>query len=337
VNKFNKVLLGLREKKLRLFHEFFDYVGLRELHKNKSIKSHFSSEFYKFYIEDLNKFYIAPKVPDIELEQYAQEKNYSIGNFRYRSEIKNNISNNYASGKYYLNKSPADENVNCIILHGWRMDNLDIIYNMFNNNFIKEGFNIYYYTSPYHFEREPKESMFNGELMVGSNIERTILSIKQAVSDVRALIYWLRTQNRCKIVLIGVSLGGLISNLVGVVENKMDALISLIYANSLAHSVFFTCPGKYIKQDYKNNNFTYEELKECWRIIEPSNFMPLIPKEKILLMSGVYDKYVHIEDTSALWEAWGEPKRLLYKCGHSGLILKRKTIYKEVISFIKGL
>jgi len=54
-------------------------------------------------------------------------------------------------------------------------------------------------------------------------------------------------------------------------------------------------------------------------------------------MSGMYDKYVHIEDTSILWEAWGMPKRLLYKCGHSGFIIKRAKIYKEVISFIKGL
>lgn len=323
---------------MRLFHEILDYMGLRDLHKNKSIKSQFNDDSPKVSTDDLNNFYLAPKVPDIEFSEDYNVGNYSFGKFKFESEINNNISNKFSSGLYHINTCLDDDiNTNCIIIHGWRMGNLDPINKMFNNYFVGEGYNIYYYTLPYHFEREPRESMFNGELMVGANIGRTLLSVKQSVSDIRALIYWLRKRKKGKIVLIGVSLGGLISNLVSVTEKNFDALISLIYANSLAYSVWHTSPGKYIKKDYVDNNFTYEELREHWKIIDPSNFLPQIPKDRILLMSGMYDKYVHIEDTRTLWEAWDRPKRLLYKCGHSGLIVKRKAIYREVISFIQGV
>lgn len=323
---------------LRVFHEVLDNIGLHRLHKNRSIESQYRNDSKKISIDDFDKFYSAPKTPNIEFSEENKENNYGIGKFKFESEINNGISNKYSTGLYYTNEAIDSTDItNCIVIHGWRMDNLDIIYKMFSRNFISEGYNIYYYTLPYHFERVSNESMFNGELMVGSNIDRTLVSIRQAVSDVRALIYWLRKHKKGKIVVIGVSLGGVVSNLVGVTEKEIDGLVSLIYANSLAYSVWHTSPGKYIKEDCVNNNLTFDELKDCWKIIEPSNFLPLIHKDKILLMSGMYDKYVHIEDTSTLWEAWGMPKRLLYKCGHSGFIIKRAKIYKEVISFIKGL
>lgn len=323
---------------MRLFHGVLDNIGLHDLHKNRSIKSQFKNDADKVSIEDFDKFYSTPKIPNIEFIEEKREKKHNIGKFKFESEINNGISNKYSSGTYCTNTAfDGDDNINCIIIHGWRMDKLEVINKMFDKNFMKEGYNIYYYTLPYHFEREPKESTYNGEFMVSSNLDRSLLSIRQAVSDVRALIYWLKKHKKGKIVVIGVSLGGAISNLVGATERDFDGLVSLIYANSLAYSVWNTSPGKYIKKDCVDNNFTYSELKDYWKIIEPSNFSPLICKDKILLMSGMYDKYVHIEDTSTLWEAWGRPKRLLYRCGHSGFIVKRREIYKEVLSFIKGL
>lgn len=322
---------------MRILHGFLDNIGLKDLHKNKSIGSQFANPSSKVTITNKNNFYLEPEIPIVELKEESIKGSYGIGKFSFKSEINNNVSNKYASGMYFLNKEKPNNNVNCIIVHGWRMTNLEPIYKMFTDNLINEGYNIYYYTLPYHFEREPKESMFNGELMVGANIDRTLLSVRQVVSDLRALISWLKNKNRGKVVLIGVSLGGLMTNLVGVVDNKIDGLISIIYANSLAYSVFKTIPGKYIKMDYENNNFTYDKLKYYWEIITPSNFKPIINKDKILLVSGIYDKYVHIEDTDSLWESWEKPKRLRLKCGHSGLITKRKLIYKEVVSFIKEL
>ncbi len=60
----------------------------------------------------------------------------------------------------------------------------------------------------------------------------------------------------------------------------------------MAYSVWNTIPGKFIKQDFMGNDFTYEQLKKCWAIIEPSLFKPKISQDRILLFSGLYDQYV---------------------------------------------
>ena len=108
-----------------------------------------------------------------------------------------------------------------------------------------------------------------------------------------------------------------------------------MYANSIAYSIWKTIPGKYIQKDLLSHGFTYEKLKSYWSITDPSCFKPIIPIQNILLLSGVYDLYVVNEDTDLLWEAWGRPKRILYPCGHAGIVFNRKKIAEDVIHFIK--
>jgi hypothetical protein len=122
--------------------------------------------------------------------------------------------------------------------------------------------------------------------------------------------------------LIGLSLGGFITNLTSALEKDIDILISTFYANSIAYSIWNTIPGIYIKKDFEQSNFTYEQLKQAWTIINAAHFKPVVQKENILLISGKYDLFVALEDTSQLWESWGRPKRILYDCGHSGIVLR---------------
>lgn len=58
------------------------------------------------------------------------------------------------------------------------------------------GWNTYYFTLPYHFEREPNESLFSGEYMVSAHLERTVQASKQAVVDLRQLINWVKITKR---------------------------------------------------------------------------------------------------------------------------------------------
>ncbi|MEB8556307.1 alpha/beta hydrolase, partial [Bacillus cereus] len=46
--------------------------------------------------------------------------------------------------------------------------------------------------------------------------------------------------------------------------------------------------------------------------------------------------YVHSEDTDYLWESWERPTRYIYKCGHAGIVLKRKKIATDTIDFIQN-
>lgn len=319
----------------RYIAEFIDKYALSDLHRKKSKIFHFKNLSQMSVTDnDLNSFYPIPSIPDIIFKQEVQKESYGIGKFNYESQIDNGPSNKYSTGIYYENKD-ADQKANVIFVHGWRMDSFKRIMRIYNKPFSKLGFNMYYFTLPYHFERESEESLYNGELMISADIDRTLISVKQAITDLRALIKWIRANRKGKIILIGVSLGGFIANLASVIEKEIDVLISVFYANSMAYSVWNTIPGKYIKKDFEQGGFTYGQLKSAWAIMNPSLFKPVVKKENILLFSGIYDLFVAFEDTNQLWESWGKPNRILYNIGHSGIVLKRRSIAKDSISFIK--
>ena len=82
----------------------------------------------------------------------------------------------------------------------------------------------------------------------------------------------------------------------------------MFYANDLSYTIFETEAGKYIKKDFIKNNFNYSLLKKSWEVINPSLRKPVIDLNKILLVSGKYDKYVIDKDTDTLWEKWGNQK-----------------------------
>lgn len=54
--------------------------------------------------------------------------------------------------------------------------------------------------------------------MVSANVERTVEATRQAVADLRTLIKWIKENKNGPLILIGISLGGVITNLTSLVE-----------------------------------------------------------------------------------------------------------------------
>ncbi|MFD0770083.1 alpha/beta hydrolase [Bacillus sp. CGMCC 1.60114] len=317
------------------FSKIIDQFALYDLHKKRSNECQFSS-FPKANLdgEDVQTFYKTGPV-DIQFSiEGSNEQNYKIVKFLYNSNVKSGYScNDIIPGEAFL--AGNEDATNVILVHGWRMDSSKRVKNIFHNQMIGLGWNMYYFTLPYHFERKPECSLYSGEYMISANIERTVQSTQQAVADLRGLIQWIKKNKKGPVVLIGVSLGGFITNLTALVESEIDVLVSVFYANRLSYSIWKTNPGKYIKADLQDNGVTYKDLVEYWKIIDPSQAIPMMNKDNILLISAKHDQYVHIEDTSHLWESWGRPRRYVYNCGHSGIVLNRKKIAQYAIDFIR--
>ena len=320
---------------MKIISDIADSYGLYALHKKYSKKDQFN------YVEedvftlnsDFSEFYKKPTLPNIHYEKDKIEKNYQIGKIKFLSEVENGHSNKEAIFHYRKNLV-ADNNINVIFIHGWRADNLDRLGKVFLDSFTERSYNIYNYVLPYHMERAPDTSLYSGEYYVSSDINRTLKSQQQAVSDIRALVSYIKDKKEGKIIIIGLSLGGITTNLLSEVEENIDVLIPLFYANDLSYTIFETEAGKYIKKDFIKNNFNYSLLKKSWEVINPSLRKPVIDLNKILLVSGKYDKYVIDKDTDTLWENWEKPKRYIYSCGHSGIVLSKNKIKRDVLKFI---
>jgi dienelactone hydrolase len=151
--------------------------------------------------------------------------------------------------------------------------------------------------------------LFHSSLPFSKNTRTIALQRGIYDRDLRALIQWIKSNKKGPVVLIGVSLGGFITNLTVTLEPEIDALVSIFYANRLSYSIWNTIPGKYIREDLEHHGMSYNDLIRFWKITEPSLAMPKIKKDKILLISAKYDQYVHLGDTDYLWDCWERPKR----------------------------
>ncbi|PGL78046.1 alpha/beta hydrolase [Bacillus sp. AFS054943] len=318
-----------------IFSKTIDLLALYDLHRKRSKEYQFTSIPETLpSLKDAEEFYKSTPA-DVELKiNSTDEDGYKIGTFEYESTIQSEHDcNDKVVGELYL--SEATDAPNVIFVHGWRMESNERVKNIFHNRIKQLGWNMYYFTLPYHFEREPTDSLFSGEFMVSANIERTVESSRQAVVDLRALIQWMKLNKKGKVILIGISLGGFITNLTATMESEIDVLASIFYANRMSYSIWNTNPGKFIRADLEHNGVTHEDLIKYWEIIEPNQFKPKMNLDDILLISANKDQYVHMEDTDYLWEAWGQPHRIVYNSGHAGIVLNRNRIAIDTIQFIR--
>lgn len=319
----------------KIISNIADRYGLYSLHKKYSKNDHFS--YVEEEVAELNsdflKFYNRPVLPEIHYEKDKIENSYEKGKIRFLSEVENGDCNK-DSIFYYSKYTAADNDINIIFIHGWRAYSLNRLDKVFFESFIERNYNIYSYVLPYHMERSSDKSLYSGEQFISADIVRTLKSVQQSVSDIRALIRYIKETERGKIIIVALSLGGIIANLLSEVEENIDVLICLFYANDLASTIFESEAGKYIKKDFLKNNFSLDSLKKSWEVIDPSLRKPIINLDNILLISGKYDKYVLIKHTDVLWKNWGKPERHVYGCGHSGIVLLRDKVKRDVLKFI---
>lgn len=319
---------------MKILSEIADSYGLHELHKkfNENNQFYYDKNEVEKFNGDYSKFYAKPFLPKICFEEDNVKGNYKNGKLKFLSAIKNGTSNTQAIFYYNLCKADKNNKINVILIHGWK-SNLDRLNSIFSECFMSKGYNIYSYVLPFHLDRVSKSSPY--DCFFSSNVNRTLKSVQQSISDIRALISYIKDKNKGKIIIIGLSIGGAISNLLSEVEENIDLLISLFYGNNFAFSALETDAGKYIKKELLKNNFKSNLLNENWSIINSSLRKPIIDLDKILLVSGKYDKYVLNTDTDKLWEDWGKPKRKIIECGHSGIKLCQKSIREETLKFIE--
>ncbi|MDF2713506.1 MAG: PGAP1-like family protein [Paenibacillus sp.] len=305
------------------------------LHQTRSEQSQYSA-LPAAMPEAIQKemFYAADGPSHIEFDFRHFRDGYHIGIFSSASLLASGDPiNDISAGETLLHRNEAAPNV--IFVHGWRMSSLDRIKRMFQKQLMDSGWNLYYFTLPYHFQRKPEQSIYSGEYMVSADIHRTLQAVRQAVVDLRTLIGWIKANKSGPVVVIGVSLGGLFTNLTALVESRIDAMVSIFYANRLSYSIWNTIPGKYIRADLEHHGVNYGDLVRYWKITEPSQSVPILRNDRILLISAKNDQYVHIEDADFLWEAWDRPARHVLDCGHAGIVLCGKTIARDTLSFVR--
>jgi dienelactone hydrolase len=145
-------------------------------------------------------------------------------------------------------------------------------------------------TLPYHEERRPPE-LERADYLVGSNIGRTIQSMRQGVLDTRAAVRWLKNQGFERIGLLGTSIGSCIGFLTFAHEPGLDVGVFNHVSGYVADVVWEGISTQHVREGIETD-LTVEELREFWKPISPVPFIPRLQKMKqrpIRFIAARYD------------------------------------------------
>jgi dienelactone hydrolase len=127
-------------------------------------------------------------------------------------------------------------------------------------------------TLPYHEERRPPE-LERADYLVGSNIGRTIESMRQAVLDTRAAVRWLKDQGFERIGILGTSIGSCIGFLAFAHDPAINVGVFNHVSGYVADVVWQGISTQHVRAGIETD-LTVDELREFWRPISPVPFIP---------------------------------------------------------------
>jgi hypothetical protein len=127
-------------------------------------------------------------------------------------------------------------------------------------------------TLPYHEERRPPE-LERAEHLVGSNLGRTIQSMRQAVLDTRAAVRWLHDQGFERIGILGTSIGSCTAFLAFAHDAAIDVGVFNHVSGYVADVTWRGISTRHVRAGLETH-VTLEELREFWKPISPAPFIP---------------------------------------------------------------
>ena len=292
----------------------------------------FSHLTKKEYLENPELFYSkSDKMPDFTLTGVVDIEGIEIVDVKFPSPVQTKHAENDIVHGLYFKAAGKRDFATVILLHGWGRSNLwkekKIAIGLAKNNI-----NCFILKLPYHFERTP-EGTWSGEYAVTGDILRTVEGTRQLVIEARTVSSWLRRQQVEKVVISGISLGGMMAHLAMAAE-AFDAGITILAGGNNAGIIWEGIATRSVKDDLINAGFTREQTSNIYQIINPCIVAKHNKTKNLLMINGLYDEVIPGRFTMELWEALGRPRIKWYPCAHVTSVLFVKNIIKDMIRFI---
>ncbi len=197
-------------------------------------------------------------------------------------------------------------------------------------------------TLPYHEERRPAE-LERADYLVGSNIGRTIQSMRQAVLDALAAVSWLESQGYERIGIEGTSIGSCTAFLAFAHDERIRTGVFNHVSGYFADVVWQGISTQHVRAGIEEA-LTLEELREYWLPISPLPFAARLTGMKprpVRFIAARYDLTFPADLSRAIiaeFKTLGVPLDVAWlPCGHytSG---ERPWVYLDgwkIVSFFR--
>lgn len=218
-----------------------------------------------------------------------------------------------------------------VCIHGYRGGNFFLEERAFAARYFYEhGLDVALFTLPFHGLRAPD----GPPRWPGPNIGRLNEGFGQAMSDLRALVAWLRQRNGARILVMGMSLGGYSTSLYSTVE-PVEFAAPMIPVGSMADLFWDWGQGGKARDRAEREGVTVELLREAMKIHSPLERRPRVPSDRMLVVVAHADKIAPPEHGVRLAQHFGCDE-IRFPGGHL-LQVGRGAAFDELVHRMAGV
>jgi dienelactone hydrolase len=169
---------------------------------------------------------------------------------------------------------------------------------------------------PYYGERRPQgiERRF-----LSTDIERSVLAMRQGVCDVRRAASWLAARPEVdpnKLGVTGISLGGIVASLSVAVDPTLKRASLMLAGGNLADIIWNLPEAAAFRRGWIAAGRTKVDLEAFADPFDPLTYAHGLPGKRLMMFAGRVDEVIPPASAQALWEAAGRPPIHWYDCGH---------------------
>jgi hypothetical protein len=240
---------------------------------------------------------------------------------------------NVAVGRFYRSRDAAAPVV--LISHGWAHRSIKTIEHLYVRPFLRAGFSVAFVAHPLHFERTPRGA-YSGEFVVSADVVMTTEAFRQGVIDLIGAADWLRSRGHRRVGVLGYSLGGYLAGIMAAVRGDWDFVVLGGTGDSPVSPILDTALGKNVREDLDACGMLDRgKLTRAWKIISPGAFHPRVPRDRILIVAGRYDRIMLPQSVRRLWNAWDRPALHWLRRSHYTLLATNGGLLSHAIPFMR--
>jgi pimeloyl-ACP methyl ester carboxylesterase len=171
--------------------------------------------------------------------------------------------------------------------------------------YYRSGYDVLLYTLPFHGRRAEKYSPFSGYGYFARGLTGFAEAMAQAVHDFRSIVDYLRHTGVDRIALTGISLGGYTASLVASVDDRLEAVVPNcpVVTPSSVFDDWFPA-NMLVALGLRASDISREDLAAALSYHCPLNYPPLVPKDRLLIITGLGDRFAPPEQAEMLWRHW---------------------------------
>jgi pimeloyl-ACP methyl ester carboxylesterase len=174
--------------------------------------------------------------------------------------------------------------------------------------FFAQGWDVLLHTLPFHGSRRGQRPAFNGVEMFSHGFAQWNEAILHGVYDFRILVDYLERTGAPLFGVTGLSLGGYISAVLAAVEPRLAFVVPNAPVVSIDPLLASWYPANLtVGLGRRVRGVSRELMRRSFAVHSPLNYVPIVPRERLMIIGGLGDRLSPPEQSVLLWEHWGHP------------------------------